>query len=353
MRITVFAVAVLIGLSTQGQAATPPTVSNAADGVFAAFRSHALVGLAEAHGWAQQLDFYAALLRDPRFAREVGNVVLETGSATQQDVIDRYVNGEYVPYQTLRKVWSDTVGWRPAVTHIGSMNVYATIRAVNMSLPAGRRIKVWLGEPPIDWSTIKTQTDLDPYEAQRDTHPAGLIAREILAKNKKALVIYGADHLRLGAYADKDNLRALIERSHPSVWFIVAPYGGYMTEACTTRFEKHIKGWPTPALVGPIRGSTLEEDIYQPGCGLYPRPIPATEDQYNALMRDYYLQMGDALLYLGPRNRQVFSLQDPDIYLDLDYRAELERRGRIRGGDTLSNSDAIDNGAQPKSFFPN
>lgn len=353
MRITVFAVAVLIGLSTHVLAAAPPTVSNAPDGIFAAFRSHSLVGLAEAHGWAQQLDFTAVLLRDPRFARDVGNVVLETGSATHQDVIDRYVNGEYVPYPVLRKVWSDTVGWRPAVTHIGSINVYATIRAVNMTLPPGSRIKVWLGEPPIDWSKIKTQTDLDPYEAQRDAHPAGLIAREILAKNKKALVIYGADHLRLGEYADTDNLRALIERSHPDAWFIVAPYGGYMTQACTTRFERHIKGWPTPALVAPIRGSTLEEDIYQPGCGLYPRPIPATEKQYNALMRDYYLQMGDALLYLGPRNRQVFSPQNPDIYLDLDYRAELERRERIRGGDTVLDSDAIDNGAEAKPFFPN
>ncbi len=71
------------------------------------------------------------LLRDPRFAREVGNVVLEVGDAAQQAVIDRYVGGEDVPYTDLRKVWADTVGWFPTVTFSGSINLYATIREVN------------------------------------------------------------------------------------------------------------------------------------------------------------------------------------------------------------------------------
>lgn len=45
------------------------------------------------------------------FAREVGNVVVEFGSAARQDVIDRYVAGESVPYTELRTVWTDTIGW--------------------------------------------------------------------------------------------------------------------------------------------------------------------------------------------------------------------------------------------------
>ncbi len=76
-----------------------------------------------------------------------------------------------------------------------------------------------------------------------------------------------------------------------------------------------------------------------------------TEEQYNELMRDYYLQMGDALLYLGPRVRQVFSPQNPDIYLGLDYRAELERRGQIRGGKKVKGSDAADNTVVARPFF--
>ena len=45
------------------------------------------------------MNFYAVLLRDPRFARDVGNVVLEVGDAAQQETIDRYVNGENIPTQ--------------------------------------------------------------------------------------------------------------------------------------------------------------------------------------------------------------------------------------------------------------
>jgi hypothetical protein len=175
----------------------PPKIANAADGIFAAFQSHPLVGLGEWHGLAQELDFYAALVRDPRFAREVGNVVLETGDAAQQAVVDRYVNGDNVPYTELRKVWSDTVGWFPTVQALGSINFYATIRAINQTLPPEKRIKVWLGEPPIDWSQIKTKADWLPLQAQRDDYPSELIEREILGKNKKSLVIYGAAHFGL------------------------------------------------------------------------------------------------------------------------------------------------------------
>jgi hypothetical protein len=43
---------------------------------------------------AQEEDFYAALVRSPRFAAEVGNVVVEFGDAAQQGTLDRYLSGE-------------------------------------------------------------------------------------------------------------------------------------------------------------------------------------------------------------------------------------------------------------------
>jgi hypothetical protein len=352
MRLSVLAFAFHFCALVPAMAAPPPIVRNATDGIFETFRTHPLVGLAEAHGLAQAMDFYAALLRDPRFAREVGNVVLETGDAAQQDIANRYVNGKNVPYPLLRKVWADTVGWNPAVTFTGAMNVYATIRDVNMTLAPKDRIKVWLGDPPIDWSKVKDKKDLAPLEAQRDSYPAGLIAREILAKGKKALVIYGADHLRLGIYADKNNLLSLTQRAHPGAFYIVWPYLGYTTKPCTAQFERHIKAWPTPALVAPIRGSSLEQDISRPGCGMLARPSNMTAEQYANLMRDYTGLTSDALLYLGPRSRQVFSSENPDIYLDLAYRAELERRQQIRGGKKIKGFHAAENPAVAKPFWP-
>src|SRR5258708_36369220 len=113
------------GLVSQ-QAKSPvrpaPTVTSGIDGILAAFQTHALVGLGDYHGMAQEEDFYAALVRDPRFAKDVGNILVEFGNASQQETIDRYVAGEDIPYTQLRKVWADTVGWIPTVTALGFMN---------------------------------------------------------------------------------------------------------------------------------------------------------------------------------------------------------------------------------------
>ena len=75
-----------------------------------------------------------------------------------QETIDRYVAGEDVPYERLRKVWADTVGWVPTVTALGYMNFYAEVRAVNLTLPPTQRIHVWLGDLPVDWSKVTTRS---------------------------------------------------------------------------------------------------------------------------------------------------------------------------------------------------
>jgi hypothetical protein len=214
-------------------AKSPPKVVGASDGIFAAFQTHPLVGLGEWHGLAQEMDFYSTLVRDPRFARDVGNVVVEMGDAAQQAVIDRYVNGENIPYPELRKVWSDTVGIFPTVLDLGTINLYATIRSVNLSLPPSSRIRVWLGDPPIDWPKIKTKDEWQALEDQRDSFPTTLIEREILAKGKKALVIYGAAHFAVypGGLAlpspvvlhRSTNMRANFDSRHPGALYVVIP----------------------------------------------------------------------------------------------------------------------------------
>jgi hypothetical protein len=344
-------------------AAPPPKVIDAADGIFAAFQTHQLVGLGEWHGLAQELDFYSALVRDPRFARDVGNIVLETGDAAQQAVVDRYVNGDNVPYTELRKVWSDTVGWFPTVQSLGSINLYATIRAVNQTLAPEKRIKVWLGDPPIDWSRTKTKDDWQPLEDQRDSYPGALIEREILSKDKKALVIYGTDHFSvypggLSPFPEvvlhhTPNLRALFDTAHPGALYVVSPYMGYTTVVCAKQFEKHLKGISAPSLISPIRGSTLEGDILQPGCAMVAKDPDVTQEQYREMLPNHVGLNSDALLYLGPRKSLLLSPTVPDSYLDLDYRAELDRRMRLRLGDGLKAPDPVNNPATERPVWKN
>ena len=343
------AIAFICLASLSAQAAPPPKVEGGADGIFTAFRDHPLVAIGEWHGLAQEMDFYATLVRDHRFAKDVGNIVLETGDAAQQAVVDRYVNGETVPYPELRKVWADTVGWFPTVDSLGSINLYATIREVNLKLPPEKRIKIWLGEPPIDWPSIKTKEAWEALEKQRDSYPADLIAREVLAKNKKALVIYGAGHL--GLYPGYENLRARLDTSNPGALFVVTPYVGYGQKDCAARFERHIKNWPVPSLAYPVRKSSLERDIFRPGCNAFVRPPKVTNSQYETSARNNLGLNSDALLYLGPRKSLMSGPQVTDIYLDADFRAEIDRRMRLRTGDGLSQSGPSENPALTRPFW--
>ena len=317
--LAVMAFLILTGLDA-ASAPIAPTISPATDGIFAAFKTHPLVGLSEWHGLAQELDFYVTLLRDPRFAAEVGNIVLEVGDASQQAVIDRYVNGEQVPYTELRKVWSDAVGWYPTVYYAGSINIYSTVREVNAKLPPDKRIKVWLGEPPVDWTAIKTRDDYAPLEKLRDSYPAELVSREILAKNKKALIIYGGGHF--GLYPGLPNLRNMLDAGDPGALFVISAYVGYAQKDCAARFERHMKDWAAPSLATPIRGSTLEADIWRPGCNPQTRPPDMKDEMFETSGRNYLGLTSDALLYLGPRKSLVYGPRALDIILDL-----VPRRG--------------------------
>lgn len=236
--------------------AAEPVVSPAVDGVLAAFQTHPLVGLSDEHGLANEGEFYNRLVRDPRFAAEVGNVVVEFGGASHQDTLDRYLAGEDVPYAELRKVWSDVVGWVPTVTAVMYQTFFAEVRTVNRSFPPDRRIHVWAGEPAIDWSTVRTRADYGSYSKLRDEHPAEVIEQQILARGRKALVIYGGFHFnKPGMPPGLPNfqvLKDLVEAHHPAAFYVISPYIGFAQPACSTAFEAQMK-WPPGSLAAPVR----------------------------------------------------------------------------------------------------
>ena len=360
-----FAAALLFTASPHAKAQQPPpAVAPAIDGILAAFQSHALVGIGDKHMLAQELDFYGALVRDPRFAGQVGNVVVEFGGAAHQDIIDRYVAGEPVPYADLRKVWTDVVGWVPTVIGLGYMNFYANVRAANLALAPDKRIHVWLGEPEIDWSKIKTRDDWARVAGYRDIHAAEVIEREILEKHRKALVIYGTGHFgapiaspeqmqRQKAVMDKRlgfdtpvqyGLQTLVEQKYPGAFFLVIPYDGFEDPACARTFENNKQSWPVPALASPVRGSALEAQLQTPACRVVPLPSGAppsdiSEAEWRQMIdKADALNKGltaDALLYLGASEKLTRTPVGPDNYLDQDYRDQMSRRNQIITGQPL------------------
>ena len=116
-----------------------------------AFKSHAIVALGEGpHGNEQGYAFRLSLIRDPRFAAGVNDVVVECTSSLYQDVVDRFVAGGDVAADVLLKVWRNVIEPdgcdRPTWE-----GLIRAVRDLNASLPAGRRLRVLLGEPPVDW----------------------------------------------------------------------------------------------------------------------------------------------------------------------------------------------------------
>src|SRR5688572_19736256 len=77
-------------------------------GILDAFRTHQVVALGEGtHGNEQGHAFRLKLIRDPSFAAAVNDIVVESGNALYQNVIDRFVGGEDVAESVLRRVWQN------------------------------------------------------------------------------------------------------------------------------------------------------------------------------------------------------------------------------------------------------
>jgi hypothetical protein len=265
------------------------------------FQRHQLVAVGEgSHGNEPSHRFRVALIRDGRFAETVNDIVVEFGNSRFQDVMDRYLRGETVPSESLRPVWMDTTQpdtiWdRPIYEEF-----FQEVRKVNEVLPEAKKIRVLLGDPPIDWQNIKTRADLDRFASRRDSHAAEVIQREVLSKNHRALIIYGDEHL-----AHKNGLIGLLEKSGQSNIFCIHTE----TRADLTTVQADAAHWPKPSLLD-LAGTTVGQ--FKAG-GMAPLS-----------------ERFDALLYLGPPYEITLSELPKKLCHDPNYMAmRLQRMSLV------------------------
>ena len=158
------------------------------------FRTRDVVALPGTHGGEPQHQFALSLIRNSAFASLVNDIVVEFGSGQNQATIDRYLKGENVPHPELRKVWQDTTvadtTWDVPIIE----EFYRTVREVNSRLPAARQVRVLLGDTPVDWTRLTTPADHERVAEDRDTFAADLLQKEVIARKRKALVLYGDGH---------------------------------------------------------------------------------------------------------------------------------------------------------------
>lgn len=276
----------VLAQTSPGRSATP---INPIDAIIKAFDSYSIVGLSEGpHGNEQGHAFRLRLLRDPRFAATVNDIVVESGSARYQDVVDRYMQGEDVPTVTMRDVFENAVPATPVWDPPMYAEFFRAVRALNRVLPRERQLRVLLGDPPIDWDTVKTQDDYMMLVRQRDSHPAGVIRREVLARNRHALVIYGEGHLQAKSERPARSLAALLEAAGAHVFTIASTF------ADLSAFQPDVTAWRAPSFAL-LKGTRIGAAPYERLFGPQP-PDPFLQERPR--VEDHF----DAVLYLGPES---------------------------------------------------
>jgi hypothetical protein len=318
------------GASLLAAPLTTPHPVEAAGAIFDAFRTHTVVGLSdgETHGDERGLALVTSLIRDPRFANTTIDVVTENASGRYQDVMDRYVHGDEVPYSALRRVWDDTTQAQ-VITPTGAIPlIYRAIREVNASLPRTRHHRALLGDPPIEWENVHTNAEYQRWLAQRDSHAAAVVEREAIARKRRALICYGRMHLQ------RKQQIANYQMDNPLAQTVISLLvrAGVRPFVVVAISEEAVQSWPVPS-IAPLRGTTLGAEVMpeQTETRVSVRDgklVPIPRDQWITMrMEDQF----DAVLYLGPPSTLRVAPLSPTICADRDYVETHLRRMAIAG----------------------
>src|SRR3954465_6055616 len=318
-------------------AAVPAVPEAPVAGMVDALRTHQAAAVPAGHGEVRGYAFGQLLLHDPRMIAAINDIVVEEGSARYQDVVDRYVRGCGRPLDAIRPAWRNTT--QPALIHDRPWDeFYQTVRGVNAALPPERRIRVLLGDPPIEWEHVATQAEHRRWIEMRDTFPADLIQREVIAKGRHALLLYGQMHFQrknIGANYESEGPAETIVSRLENKWgakvftIFTADVGALQPDAAA---------WPSPSLAI-VRGTALgaaDFTAYYPSEAMgrfaikdgkpdFSAPIP--REQWKTLRAE---DQFDAVLYLGKGPSPIVPL-DPARCADKAEFQEHLRRMTVSG----------------------
>lgn len=323
-------IGVLVGFPSAGlaQAVAAKPVDPIA-GIVDAFKTHDVVALGEGdHGNEQGAAFRTKLYGDPRFQAVVNDIVVESGNGRYQAMMDRYIAGEDVPEKELRMAWLETTQPNEVWDCALYADMFRTIREINQKLPKERQLRVLLGDTPYPSDpanpTVRTH--------RSDSFPAELIEREVIAKKRKALIVYGEMHyLRREAEqpsvagqparAARGTIVSLLEKAGVkvfSIWTFTA------TGEDLNALQPDIASWKTPslALIKDTTLGTAPFTFYYPkGAGLTMRQGPNGPvmvdlgEAIGGVMQEQF----DAVLYLGPKSGITYCKVPKSLCADPEY----------------------------------
>jgi hypothetical protein len=258
--------------------------------------------------------------------------MLEALNVSYQPLIDRFVAGEAVPDDSVSLAWRNSTQlllWDIPLYK----QLLNTVRDVNRTLPAGRKIRVLASDPPIDWSSIRTGADFPKIYGYRDWQAVAVLRSEVLHRGQKALVIIGGTHIykqspRLDTARDtiREGIGESLERTNPGdVYSVTSVVGddpiaekldGIRPFTLVPVSSEKLSGLDGSVLFG--KNVTLFKSVNGKRV-----PVKLTTDMLPALS-----DAVDAVLYLGKYGNTI----EPDFTAyrnDAAYLAETRRRIRI------------------------
>jgi hypothetical protein len=290
-----------------------PTPEPAIAATIALFQTYDVVATSAAHGAKDLDDFILTLVRTPGFHDAVNDIVVECGNSRYQSILDRYIAGENVPLTEVQKVWRETVG--PHMCAVSSFynQLFPLVRRINQGLASAKRLRVVAGDPPIDWSTVTTQAAYTQFVTARDSNIAAVMEREVLAKRRKALMLFGAAHIAHGLTATA----ASAARAMPNGFAVASAVGRYEERYPGLTFVLDLYDCSAAAKWGAAPDSWRVPSLLR------------TRGTRLATGSNALLPGPDGILYLGPPELLLYELRPAFPFFDDSLMVELRRRAAL------------------------
>jgi hypothetical protein len=299
--------AVCIPVTAQATRPRPATPQDAISAILDAFRTCRVVSFPGGHTEGNEGQaLLRSLVRDPRFASRVNDIVVEFGSSRYQDLMDRYIRGEDVPESAVQHAWLNAVQAGTALDNPNTAAFFRAVREANATRPAAQRTRVLLGDPPIDWENVRDKADYRKWVVQRDSYPADLVRREVLARNRRALIVWANGHLmrqEILTNYDMTNWQA------QTIVSVIEAQGGppvftVRAEGSLSQWQPDAASWKPMSLAlvrGTIVGAADFSEFENPG----QRYSIRGDDDFVPIPRDQWVKrrledIVDAVLYVGP-----------------------------------------------------
>jgi hypothetical protein len=324
--------------------------------VLNAMDRYPLLGIGDNHMCEQSHVFLRSLVQYRAVQDKINDIVVEFGNALYQDTADRFfLDLGTVDYADIATMWRNTIGGRVYWDAPVYEQFYRTVRSINEKLPRERRIRVVLGDVDIDWSQIRSVADAGklPPGDRRETFYAEVVEREVLAKERRALLVVGGNHLRRGIHTGPSDMSppldpnqpsagTLLANRHPRSLFVILPYTAVsaaihsLPPGIPERLAQTLASWTAPSI------ATLAKTW------LGPQTMSDRALDPNSTFQD----QADAILWLGPDEALTCARADPALYRSGDYAAELQRRSEVLTQITGNTIDLIDEGLHLASLGP-